>query len=289
MRRTRDQGDPFDIIPPTFADEVSGRDEAEDIRHLFARRALMDLLLEDPRCREARDRWLDASGIGSALSELARIAQGAGCESIEALLRRGGQLLPEEILAGAVSNVDVILLGLRGEGPVDLAEVLVELVRDRLHLEWPWVAVELLKAFLLHVYAKFVGREVALVYDLLPPPAPPVRVNFQSRTGETAEQAWQRLAEEAVRALSALAAGISPPAGRLPKDEGQHIERYVGWLYAAQCRGETKRGLARAYHADEHGGRSWEAHHDDAKTVRDGIRQAASLLGLSEGWAWRGK
>jgi hypothetical protein len=77
--------------------------------------------------------------------------------------------------------------------------------------------------------------------------------------------------ENLVNYAKRLARHSRHEAGRLPKNEGKHLELWVGWFYRNHVLGESKRQIARSENTN---------YSDADRVVKYGIDQIKALLAV---------
>jgi hypothetical protein len=156
-------------------------------------------------------------------------------------------------------------------------------VADELGLRWPWCTVGLMETF---------HRMVLLVKDFdpakaLPPPgeavvlAPPIKLTFRTKDGESVQSARFRLLSLVVDALVLFDETEKPVDGadRAPRKDTEYLRTWGRWFYEARVRKPptTIMAIATEHHAaSRHPGKFED--HDCRKQVREGIAEAEHLL-----------
>jgi hypothetical protein len=138
------------------------------VRHTVARAALLRALSLDPRVIATFERVADETGLLSEAQRLAgildEIAQRLGLAS-------RGYLFGDRTPPGLDESTRALLLEtigtfLSGAFAVPLAHF-VPLVRDELHMPWPWVAAELLLTWAVDYLLSLVyGRRIRTMYEV---------------------------------------------------------------------------------------------------------------------------
>ena len=177
-------------------------------------------------------------------------------DRIERIIRELGQNLKDVFAAFASPRVE------------RLTSDLIHLVRDVWRLPYPWLALQLFEVWLYGRLAWLFGAKLSIRVWFEPeePPAPPLRFVFQTDPArETSVEAYLRFCREAAAVLQQLE-NQRLPAGKRRNNEV--LERYVDWFYRHRILGESIRHISRTDEADR-------------KEVKDGIREAERILGLT--------
>jgi hypothetical protein len=288
---------PEDIRQSIPRETLSGRNTGENIRHAIVRVAFMNCLLQDQRTMELFERWEQQTGLYAAAQQYAtamgRTAQESGFESLPAFVDawQAGRL-PATVKFDAPEHQQE---GARLMHEVEVAEERFvrchESVRATLRTEalafiqglglsWSWIAADLLDAFVGGALALSLGRraQVHVVLDSPNPPAPPVSLHFETRPGEMAREALQRLQRfqhEAAAAAATLGAALEPavPQGYMPQQNTREIlARYAVWFYEYRLCSQSIRALAT---------KPWPTFQVTRQAILHGIREAERLLSLS--------
>ena len=95
-------------------------------------------------------------------------------------------------------------------------------------------------------------------------------MSFQTREGESVEEALDRLSQEFHGAVKTIVEPVIP-RGRVPDRTIDALERDARWFYRRKVKGESVRSIA----MNDFGST------DRRKDVYDGIKRAEKLLGLT--------
>jgi len=225
-------------------DDLIGETQAENDRHVIARYAFLEQLLDDSRVHWLFESWharlpLDAVSTGDVDGLFRAVEDGCAF------------YVPEAIA----------------------------FVRDTLALPWPWVAIELCFEFQRRTVGNVTGARLQRTVSV-GHVAPSVRIVFETRQDESIAQNQARLVDLCCQGLTELEAGL-PPKGYWSR-QTDHVTRNARWFYRHKLRGESVRQIAREYHAHQTRGRERASGNDDDRaTVRAGINETERLLSLS--------
>jgi hypothetical protein len=283
----------------------------DNYRHAVVRSAFMAELCTHPRVIDEFNRWGDETGIFAALeafvaagdavvtalglpnrAALNTPAVGDAHAALDARARRRLERLAVQYEKAGEQLGPRLQKGIARLGPAAAA-----LVRELLRPGWPWVPVDLVETFALHIEGVAAGASEGTRTIWVADPAPKVSMTFTTAENEDRDAAMRRLTDEYVAAFLKLARQPDHGAkkGRLPRAKGlATLARDTRWFYRHHVLGEEADELARAYcdaeraqrHYPHHGkrGHSWR---NDRKTVFDGIKNAERLLGEIPQYAWR--
>ena len=141
-----------------------------------------------------------------------------------------------------------------------------DFVRDVLRPRWPWVAIELIDCFHRTAWFRAFGQRITRQFSVILP-APPTKIVFESRPGESLGEAWTRLNSEFLEAarprISAFKKGKRPGGT-------ETMARYARWFYEARIERKSIRSLAAEYRSSDY-----------RSVIQNGVKEAERLLGLT--------
>ncbi|MFQ6029157.1 MAG: hypothetical protein ACE5Q6_16885 [Dehalococcoidia bacterium] len=274
-----------------YRDALAGRTEADNFRHAIVRNAFFWAFWDDEKVQALVSHWAKNTGLEACALRLAsaadRLADLMGLESRGELVNWDD--LPdqvtieedqvqeaEEIVAEANAAFEAFTHKLSNlDHAADVWPEAVDFVMD-LGLPYPWLAVELIECSLHAITAAALGLTFRLNswYEPNSPSeisAPATSMSFQTRAGESVEEALNRLLLEVHGVMHNLAEAV-PPRGRVPDRTIDALEKYARWFYRNRVKGESIRSIAISDFGDA----------DRRKDVTDGIRRAEKLLDLTQ-------
>ena len=282
----------LDYFPEKGA--LAGSTHADNVKHVIARQALIEILIKDERVVDLWWKWGGYTGLNEAAHNLAfaidQVAVAAGFEdpgSVSVLYETGSDddvgafqnSLPLELVEGASAADQIFnecIKQLSRHAKRRLQEA-VEFVHGTLKLPWNWLALESIQCFQFALIGFATGQ--ILRHDAwaeeIDPLAPEIDVEFHGVPGETVSQALDRLSESFLKGFNELRQPYkdqSIPRGRVPTDDeaefNEGVGKYARWFYRNCLCGESIRkiGATDGY---------------DRSTVRYGIDEAERLLGLT--------
>jgi hypothetical protein len=279
---------------------LSGATHADNIRNGYARVELLDCLGDDPQFLARLEAWGHRIGLLHATEALAHAAEDAAqCLGLahrsDLWQAREPATIPQTEDASAEGQLHRIVQAAEHwyEAILRLHELLDPVcayVRDELHLDWPWLALEMIDELARQVWSYAFGIEIVHVYrlDLPDPEVAPFEYTFQARPGETLRAAQQRLIAEVNEAVAQMHAAphdtVDVPTGRLHKDLEETIRRYTRWFYRHRFCQEKPYQLAKVYHAERdqaHQRQRFPKKCSCLRNVLDGIKEAERVLGLT--------
>jgi hypothetical protein len=262
----------FDDGAGNLLDSLAASSQAELEMHVTARAALLNLLSVDPTVDELHWRWMHATSFGRAIyefiehlgrtaeatgfanaGELLGVLRGAvdGCITVRAEDEAVADRISRSLSAGAAEAgrlLNKVIHAIKELEPDPLAEEAIGLVRDEWQLPLPWLAMDLLRCWMVRMWNIAFGTssvvELWVEPDGWDAPAPTVDFRFEATPGETTAEAFVRFWREAIDAvMKPLQAAAAPlPRGRLTDDA--IAERYVEWWYRRRVLKESVRSIA---------------------------------------------
>jgi hypothetical protein len=222
------------------------KNAAQGQRFLIARRALLRCLWEGkkPVALWFYEAWLKKSGVKILVDNTYFAIKTSTQTSVDS--------------SGELDNKvrETVELVVRAAGPLKNATYLF--VRDVLNLPWACVAEDLFRIFFGITMASIVDSTPELTLEFKQPS--PNRDTPTRRPGENLRTYAMRLTKL-----------DNEFHGRMPKNEGKHIELGVEWFYRHHILKESKRHIAR----------SVENYSDAERTVRIAINNVQDILNRS--------
>lgn len=148
---------------------------------------------------------------------------------------------------------------------------------DQRNCAWPWLVMDVQIGYYVSNPGTLQDR-LPVLHDLVSYPsslAPDIKFNFETQAGETSEQLADRLATEIAPIIQRIE-GTLHPRGTLPRVQTAKLEQYACWLYLHRFRGRSIRSLARTAFSGA------DAPEERTKDIRDGLKRALSLMGVSD-------
>jgi hypothetical protein len=273
------------------ADELDGRDDIENQRHVTVRTALLNCLLSDERVQLVFTDWMSrnklnekAGRLHEAILEFANLCGTDPEELILVFFDNDSALDSIEKSASRPFDFKALRTNVNRlcrlidefENDIcthsrDLGIKTLGLVRDDLKLDWPYICIDLLRFFL----AEAISAATGMSYDieLILEEDSPVSDyrNFDPLQGEKWFETYERWIAEVVASLQKLSClSKTGKRSRRPKGDGEHLRQYAEWYYLCEIKDPRvrKNSLAR-----ENGKR--RSH------IQKGIIEAIRLLNLS--------
>jgi hypothetical protein len=223
------------------------------------RAAFLDQLLADPRVGQLfDDRWGPQSGLYRA-ADAAAIAHNTAADA---------QARPPA--AKRRDAATARLFAALHHATLDPSPI--AFVRDTLQLRSHnhWIAAELCDAFHTRAITRALGIQFltsgrVVVEDV----APPVRVVFDTRPGESSAEARTRLDQSYQDACMTLARATQAPRRRGPNHDPAYLHKWATWVYCVHVKRPRadRAALAREYHVNR-------------RTIQLGIQCTMRLLGV---------
>ncbi len=292
----------LDYVP--VRDALAGSSEGENIRHMLVRVAFTNEFRLDERVEALCHEWGVRYGLESPALALAHtlesLAEATGVENRGVLLEKISQLESSEDgnhvlvdpndratveFANSLSSnqalidrvdtlADDLLEKFAGVDDRAVASEAVQMVKSLL-LPWPWLAVEIIEAFVFGLWGFAKGQIIVIDQWVEHPdlPTPHLSFRFRTRSSETISEALVRFVRDAQQFIVRLMEpAVEFPRGRIPTDFRDEIENGVGrygrWFYRHRIRGDSINAIARDAVCDR-------------ATVRYGLREAERLLSLA--------
>lgn len=268
---------------------------ADNMRHAIVRAHFMNIIQTDPRVRELFKKWSMRTKLGLRAAAVARaqrqvmLAGGVktGLSILEDFadpaLRRPAV---EPHVRAFVVACERFFRELDPANRPALEPRPSAFVRDTLRLPHGWLAYELVDCFLRHLQRLAFGVTEVREYTVVAPRvlAPPVHFTFQTRDGESVEDAWARLLPELALLLHTFASVVRPPRGRRPNREAAYLAHWARWFYRArvQVPPSTVADLANDYLTHRVSAGEHISLNGARRAVQLGIRQADRLLSLGQ-------
>lgn len=275
--------------PETIFDALAGSDEGENWRHMIARGAFLEALINEPRVLTVFMQWGRQTGILNLANRIAvqadRLAQLLALTHRRDLFLKPITLDASDLSSRTIQALDSQKTALeaacrRFEKAIDdhgktLLKGAMDMVRRDLELCWPFVAKELLECFFMKAWshASGVSYERTIWFEPKLLVAHKMTVTFTN--GKDLKRELARAKQEGL----ALVKRSALPRGVLPKKTAEAIRRNALWFCRAEIGDVPIPTLAKEYHDKEHGDITCE---NDAAAVRIGIRETRRLLNLTQ-------
>jgi hypothetical protein len=267
-----------------FCHKLTGT-ETDNYRHLIARAALLNELRSDAKTNSFFEAVAAETGIAAA-HEIALKATGdfadlLGIDRSEIFNTklwpptRSKKVEKARVLVGnaavdAITTFDNELL----HRAQPAAKRMVDFVKEDLKMPWPWLSLELLNIFFGGLVGSLFSQAYKFEYSIKDE-APSIDRRFFLKGGSKAESIAQL--DSFYKSIRAEIMGRGSQSRIRVPDEAK-VRRNAVWFYRNQIKGESKMGLAREYHRNNHTGD--DVCSGDRSTIQVGIAEAKRVLSL---------
>ncbi len=274
-------------------DGLHGETTGDNVRHVIARAAFLDLFFANEIIKGAVKDWVErtplkqrAQRMFSAIipsDDLENVPwHQIGWDEHTGIKFAWGpdDALVKQTVEEANSSVQSFLLELRSFPESDVFRTVVgEAVKllESLDVLYQWLVIELMQVYFANLLVDDFSWQYAdrLVIEPVATPAPEITYEFSTREGETVGQAIDRISREVESTIEELGRFQQPlPRGSLPGLTRSTLGRNAKWFYLHRIAGRSIRSIAQ----EEFPGES-----DRRKDVRDGIKSVVELLDLGRG------
>jgi len=287
---------PYTIEFHPMMNRLTGQSLADNIRHGICRTAFMNDLQQYGPVKELFEEWGKRPGLFKASDKVATsldaIAAALSMEHRSELFDLDGQPSPPQLGESASQKLRSLVEGNQQnlrlissyDGEVKgftrackklvnsrLSPKPANFVRDILRLRWPWVAAELVDCFLRTAWFRAFGQMIVRNFSV-EITAPPIKIVFESRPGESLSETWTRLNNEFLEAVPSQLHALKK--GKRPGNTDT-MARCARWFYQVRIEGKSIRSLAAEYRSL-----------DDRSAIQRGVSEAERLLSLTP-YTWR--
>jgi hypothetical protein len=275
--------------PGAIFNALAGANDGENWRHVYARQAVVEALVREPRVKAFFAHCGKQTGLTTRAKHVAvaadRLARSLALDHRRELFTQDhlvdvSDLSPRTLAKLEKQKVAVEAACMRFNKGVEgcsktLLKEAKDFVRKDLGLPWPFVVVDLAEYCVMGAWSCASGvpyhRRARL--EPKPPAAHTMTVTFTSRQELKRESA--RVEREGLESVKQAAT----PGGRVPKKKVEAVRRNARWFVRNKIGGVSISDLARKHHVAHHGDIICE---NDRALVQHGIRETKRLLSLAQ-------